>query len=78
MISIYWNFKPLDTVRSLWIESFNEATVILLNTLLVCFTDYVPSGEDRNEIGFFYLAVIFVNIGVHLTLLIASTIISCK
>lgn len=48
LFSIYWNYKPLDSPYSLKMESFNELTVILLNTLMVCFTDYVPKSEDRS------------------------------
>lgn len=59
-------------------ESFNELTTIVLTYFLICFTDYVPSAEVRNQVGFGYIGTNFFNIAVHLTLLIFSSLASLR
>lgn len=78
IFSIYWHFRPLDSLYSLRMESFNEVTLIMLNNILVAFTDFMPSSEDRNQIGVYYMLIIFTNIGVHFFLLIKQSIFQCK
>lgn len=78
MFGVYWHFKPLESLHSLRMESFNEVTVIVLNDFMICFTDVVPSSQERNDIGFIYIAVIFVNLAVHLFLLLVATAVNGK
>ena len=41
VIFIMW-YKPMRSNRANRVEVFNECTILLLNYLLMCFTDFVP------------------------------------
>ena len=44
----------------------------------MCFTDFVPDPEVRNELGLYYIGLNSSMISVHLTLLCYSSIKACK
>lgn len=78
IFSLYQRYRPHDSLTALRIESFNEVTVIALNDLLYCFTDFVPRAQQRSELGFWYIGAVFVNLAVHLALLIYSSLIALR
>ena len=53
----------------------NELTFMLVVYLLFCFSDFVPDVETRHfVIGYFYIAVILLNLFVHLIFLFLDTL----
>ena len=49
---------------------------MLLIGILYCMTAYVPSAEDKYLVGFFFVALIALNIVTHLFFLLKSVVIS--
>ena len=70
--------KPLESRSALKKQTFDECTYLVLIYLLMCFTNFVPDPENRSKIGNAYISVMIVNIGVHLIILIGSTILSFR
>ena len=70
--------KPLESRSALWKQTLDECTYLLLVYNLMCFTNFVSSPEDRNQIGYAYLLVMNGNIGIHMIVLILSTIFNIK
>ena len=66
--------KPLESRLAQRIELMNECTAIFLTYALLCFTDFVPSEETRNDIGYYYIAVSSANILVHFIVLVVETL----
>ena len=46
-IYLQW-YKPFDSKFTDNMETFNEATVVVLTYFLFCFTDFVPESKTRN------------------------------
>ena len=49
---------------------------------LICMTEFVPSKEDQYVIGFFFIAIIVLNLGMHLYFLLKDVflglLMKCK
>ena len=56
------------------LETFNEACVLFLTYVAMCFTDFVPDPEVRNDLGLLYIVLNCSMIFVHLAMLIFFTI----
>ena len=67
--------KPLESRSTLWKQTLDECTYLILVSLLMCFTNFVADPEDRIWVGVAYISLMIANIGVHLIILILST---CK
>lgn len=66
-------FKHLETRQSLVIETFNEAIVLILVYIVMCFCgDFIDDPDMRNNLGYFYIGVIIFCISIHLLLLLIS------
>ena len=63
---------PLEEIRDSKLEVFNEVTGLFLLYHLMCFTDMVPEPEDRYNIGYSFIAIAFINVAVHLILIIKT------
>ena len=59
-------------------ETFNEGTILMLTYFLFCFTNFVPEPETRNDLGNFYNAVTFSNIGVHMFIMLKGSYLSAR
>ena len=74
--------RTFESKASLWKQTQDECTYLLLFYVLMCFTDFVPDPEHRSNLGIAYISVMFTNIGLHLITLIRSTlsslVIICK
>ena len=77
VIYLQW-YKPLETKYLNDIETFNEVTALVLTYFLFCFTDFVPEPEMRNNLGSYYNYVSFSNIGVHISFMLITSIISIR
>ena len=72
-------YRPFAEENSLnYIETFNEATILALTYFLFCFTDFVPEAETRYKLGFYYIATSFVNIAVHMFLMLRSSFVKAR
>ena len=69
------HFRPLDSPFANRIEVMNECTILALSYHLLGFTDLVPDAVIRNKIGFSYMGVTLLNIGVHLIFLVWNSIL---
>ena len=77
VIFIQW-FKPLNSEFANNMETFNECTMICMNYLLMCFTNFVPEAETRSEIGFVYIGLSMNNILFHFIFMIVSSLIATR
>ena len=68
--------RTFDSRASLWKQTQDECTYLLLIYVLMCFTDFVPDPEQRSNLGIVYIIIMLSNIGLHLITLIRSTISS--
>ena len=59
-------FNPLISQVDCFMETFNEVTAIFLMYHLMSFSDFVPSAETRNMMGFSFVAFAGFNIAIHL------------
>ena len=64
------HFRPLESSFALRVETANECTVLVLLSLLLCLTDFVPDAAIRNEIGFAYMGVSLTNMCLNLALVL--------
>ena len=76
-IYLQW-YKPFESKFNNNIETFNEATAVVLTYLLFCFTDYVPDAATRYDLGFIYNAIIFSNIAVHVIIMLFGSFHTTK
>lgn len=57
---------PMDKRHHNWLAVYNESVLYVSSIMLVCFTDFIHSPEDRHELGYMYLywltlSLVFVN-----------------
>ena len=71
-------YKPLESNFANNIETFNEATVILMTYFLMCFTDFVPDAETRSELGNYYNGVSLGNIVVHMLIMLGGSLLAVR
>ena len=74
VIYVQW-YKPYETNFANNMETFNEATILMLNYYLFCFTDFVPIATIRNDLGVYYIYTSFFNIAVHLLIMFYNSIL---
>ena len=65
VFAYYWTWKPLESNYSLKMESINEVTFVLLVDCLFCFTDYIPSAQERSDYGYVYITINSANLLIH-------------
>ena len=70
-IYLQW-YKPFESKFNNTIETFNEATAVVLTYFLFCFSDFVPEAATRSELGYYYNAVTFSNIAVHIVFMLVN------
>ena len=66
--------RTFETKASLWKQTQDECTYLLLIYVLMCFTNFVPDPEQKSQLGIAYISIMFTNIGLHFITLIRSTI----
>ena len=59
-------------------EIVNEWTVTVASYHLICFTEWVYDRDRRLEIGWSLIAVIALNVGFNIVLLLTFVVKSCK
>ena len=77
IIFIQW-YAPYESKYANNMETFNEFTIVLLNYLLMCFSDFVPSASTRHDIGFFYISIGLGNISVHVLIIIGALFVALR
>jgi hypothetical protein len=70
MIIFLFTFCPFESLFAARIAVMDECTNLVLSYCLICFTDFVPEAEIRSKIGLLYIAVVLVNVLVHLIFLL--------
>ena len=77
-LSVIHLLRTFVSKASLWKQTQDECTYLLLFYILMCFTDFVPDPEQRSKLGIVYISIMFINIGLHLIILLRSTLSSLK
>ena len=72
IILIQWA-RPLDSKWANNFETFNEVMTLFVLYILMCFSDYVPDPQTRNLVGFSFIALLGVFVGVHLVPIFGDT-----
>ena len=72
VILLIW-VKPYETPHANRIEIFNELTILAVATHLPIFTDFVPSVDQQTIAGYSLIAVVLLNVLVHLIIMLGST-----
>ena len=70
--------RPLESKFANNVEIGNEYTTLTLAYFLMCFTDFVPESSTRYDLGAYYIYVKFANIGVHLFIMLFSSVCLSK
>ena len=68
MVCNLQHFRPLESAFALRVETFNEFTILVLLSLQMGLTDFVPDAATRNKISFAYMGVTIINICANLAL----------
>ena len=71
-------FFPLKERKMVKLETFNEITTVVLMYHLMCFSNFVPEAETRNQIGFSFIGIASMNILVHFYLLARENVVKLK
>ena len=61
--------RPFDEEITNRLDMFNEATTVVLLYMIYNFSDLIPDEENRYMVGYFFVAILFGNLSVHLTLI---------
>ena len=76
-IYLLW-YRPFAENFLNYIEAFNETTILALTYFLFCFTDFVPDAETRYKLGFAYIVTSFVNLVVHMGIMLRSSSVKIR
>lgn len=63
---------PMIDAMNNSIQVFNEWMILSYTIMLMNFTDYNPSPEVRFEIGWFYIYMLYANIGANVLVILAA------
>ena len=72
MCQFFVRFMPMVDAMNNSIQVFNEWMILSYTIMLMNFTDYNPSPEVRFEIGWFYIYMLYMNIGVNVMVILAA------
>ena len=61
--------RPFDEEITNRLDMLNEATTVVLLYMIYNFSDLIPDEENRYMVGYFFVAILFGNLSVHLTLI---------
>lgn len=71
--------RPFLSRRQLNLEVLNEVTEALLLYHILCFSDLYTANDDfKDTLALSFNSVIFLNISIHVSLLICSSIANCR
>ena len=73
MIFYFCYVWPFESHQMTKLEIFNEVTAIQLCYFMMCFTDWVPSTQTRYALGWIFIVIISLHLGVHMTILLYNT-----
>ena len=73
LILVQW-FRPMNSTYLRRIETANELVVILVLTMLLCFSDLIQDNITKRYLGFVYIGVFSLFGVIHLILLLAIII----
>ena len=68
IIFVYIN-RPFEEDIANKLDMFNEVTTVVLLYMIYNFSDLIPDEENRYLVGYFFVAILFINLSVHLTLI---------
>lgn len=71
-------FRPLELFFTNRLEAFNECCCVVLMYHIMCFSDFVPSAETRNGLGYSFIVSIFANVAVHLFFMLRESYLRMK
>ena len=68
LIFVYIN-RPFEEGIANRLDMFNEVTTVVLLYMIYNFSDLIPDEENRYLVGYLFVAILFINLSVHLTLI---------
>ena len=68
-IVIICYFNVYESVEKQRMELFNETMVTLIMYSIMCFTDFVPNPQKRNELGCVTIALICLHFTVNMAIM---------
>jgi len=77
IILVGWT-QPFDSSFANRIELFNEWIGLLILYCIMCFSDFVPDAETRNQNGVVLIGVICIHAGVHICFMLAGIFFKLK
>lgn len=77
-LSFLYGTRPLETKYDNMVEAFNEECMLLLLYAMMMMTQFVPEASLRYALGFGYIAIILINLGVHLVIMIVQDVKALK
>ena len=78
MIIYYGHFWPFEEHTLTKLEVFNEIIIMGSAYFMLAYTDWIPRAETRYTMGWYFIGLILVHLGFHMSLLIHNTFTSCK
>ena len=60
------------------LEMFNEIIIMGCAYFMMCYTDWIPKAETRYIVGWYFIALILVHVGTHMSFLVVNTITAIK
>ena len=77
IILLQWN-RTLTSNFATNMETFNEVISLIILYILLCFSDWVPDPETRNDCGKVFIAVVGFYLLVHIYQLLADVFRRCR
>ena len=78
MIIYLGHVWPFESFLLTKLEMFNEVVSVLICYFMMIYTDWVPSSETRYLTGWCFIALLFIHLVSHLSLLIAASFVDLK
>ena len=55
-------------------QIFNEFSLLIICIMMFNFTDFIPDPEERYKVGWLFLYIIYLNVGINLVIVVALII----
>ena len=71
-INAAWSFsaKPMDTEENNVMFVANDIIALLSCDMILIFSDFVPSATNRYTLGYVYLSIFYISVGVNLAIIL--------
>ena len=70
--------RPMIDWQNNTAQIFNESSLLVICSMMFNFTDHIPEAEDRYLIGWYFLYIIYTNVGVNLVIVAALIVKKIK